>query len=314
MKGLRFPRPSKGAAPGTKAPRDRGAALVMVLWGAVVMSIIAAAAARQATSTAVVVNASAELTRARALADGGIRAGWTAFADGRISELGQSWACLSGGDVLFVRIRPETARIDINTATGEMLAALYEVAGVDAVAAQELAAATVAYRSHGEETVDDIVAPAGEPTAEPPAGLPKPGAFETIEELGYVPGMTAGLFRAIAGDITVHSRALDVDRRYASRLVQRALDQAVLRDGSEVAVEADANPSPAFEGSLMNVRAVAVTASGAVYVRQAVVEGPLDPVGAPTILRLVQGRLDEGETLPEAPGAVPCLQGFTPIR
>lgn len=314
MKWLRFLRPSKGAAPETRAPKDRGAALIMVLWGAVVMSIIAAAAARQATTTAVVVNAGAELTRARALADGGVRAGWTAFADGRISELGRSWTCRSGEDVLFVRIRPETSRIDINTATEEMLAALYEVAGADAIAAQKLAAATVDYRSHGEQIEEEIAAPLDEMAPTPAAGLPTPGPFETIEELGYVPGMTAGIFRAIAGDITVHSRALDVDRRFASSLVTRALDRAVLRDGSEVAVEADAGGPPAFEGSLMNVRAVAVTASGAVYVRQAVVEGPLDSSGPPVIMRLVQGRLDDGETLPDLPGAIPCLQGFTAIR
>lgn len=314
MKGVRFLRPAKGAAPDARAPKDRGAALIMVLWGAVVMSIIAAAAARQATSTAVVVNAGAELTRARALADGGVRAGWTAFADGRISELGRTWACRSGEDALFVRIRPETSRIDINTATEDMLAALYEAAGEDPVGAQKLAAATVAYRSHGEQDEEDIAAPLDDMAPTPAAGLPEPGPFETIEELGYVPGMTAGLFRAIAGDITVHGRALDVDRRFASSLVRRALDRAVLRGGSEAAVEADGGGPPPFEGSLMNVRALAVTASGAVYVRQAVVEGPLDPAGAPTILRLVQGRLDEGESLPDAAGAVPCRQGFTALR
>jgi len=286
----------------------------MVLWGAVVMSVIAAAAARQATSTAAVVNAAAELTRARALADGGVRAGWTAFADGRINELGRLWTCRSGEDVLFVRVRPEASRIDINVATEEMLSALYEAAGMEAVAAQKLAAATVAYRSHGEEIDETIAAPTEGVIEAPPSGLPAPGPFEKVEELGYVPGMTAALYRVIAGDITVHSRALDIDRRFASALVQRALDRALLRNGADVAAEPDAVGIPSFEGSLMNVRAVAVTASGAVHVRQAVIEGPVDPSGPPTLMRLVQGQLDEGELLPDLPGAPPCQQGFAAIR
>lgn len=302
MKGLRRSRPA----------RDKGAALIMVLWGAVVMSIIAAAAARQATSTSIVVNAGAELTRARALADGGVRSGWTAFADGRV-QLDKAWTCRSGQDVLFVKIRPETSRVDINVASEEMLSALYEVAGADAVAAQALAAATIAYRSHGEIETNEIERPVEELADTPPSLTPEPGAFEAVEELGYVPGMTAGIYRVIAADVTVHSRALDVDRRYASDIVIRALDRAIQRDGQEVAAEAD-GPAPSFEGSLMNVRAVGVTASGAVFVRDAVVEGPLDGGGTPRIVRMVQGRLGEGEILPDVPGAPPCTQGFAAIR
>ncbi len=309
MKGLHRSRPPKD-----RAPKDKGAALIMVLWGAVVMSIIAAAAARQATSTAVVVNAGAELTRARALADGGVRSGWTAFADGRINDFTKFWTCRSGEDVLFVRVRPETSRIDINVASGELLTALYEVVGLDAVAAERLGSATVSYRSYGEVDDEGIAAPTEDLIEDQELELPTPGPFETIEEIGYVPGMTAGVYRAISGDITVHSRALDVDRRYASELVVRALDRAMRQSGTDIAAEVDGSAVSSFEGSLMNVRAVAVTASGAVYVRQAVVEGPIDSVAAPRIVRMVQGRLDEGEALPDIPGAQPCMQGFTPTR
>lgn len=289
----------------------------MVLWGAVVMAIIAAAVARQATTSAVVVNASAELTRARALADGGVRAGWTAFADGQINTLDVSWACTSGEDTLLVRLRPETARIDINVATPELLAALFEAAGASRDAARRMAEATVAYRTHGEMSddgviVEDLSQPA-EDSGPLPAGAMRPGPFQTIEELGYLPGMDPGLFRVIADDVTVHSRSLDIDRRHASALVRRAMD-AALATGADTVVEADGQAALRFEGSLMNVRAIALTRSGAVFVRDAVVEGPIDVMGLPRVLRFVQGRLAIDETLPAIAQAPSCAQGFAAVR
>jgi hypothetical protein len=78
-----------------------------------------------------------------------------------------------------------------------------------------------------------------------------------------------------------------------------------------VAAEA---PMPAFEGSLLNVRAIAVTVSGAVFVRDAVVEGPIDTDGQPLLLRYVQGRLRDGEVLPAVRNAPSCAQGLAAIR
>lgn len=289
----------------------------MVLWGAVVMSIIAAAAARQATASAVVVNVGAELTRARSLADGGVRAGWSAFADGRVNDFQASWTCRSGEDALIVKLRPEASRVDINTAAPELLAALFVAAGADSRAADELARAAVDYREAEDAEGDALGGPieslsAPEEPEAPETGTMRPGQFQTIEELGYLPGMDQTLFRAIADDITVETRALDVDRRYASPLVKRALDVAAL-DASEVA-PGDTLGAPGFEGSLVNVRAVAVTRSGAVFVRDAVVEGPIDSNGMPRLLRFVQGRLAPDEALPSRPDAPPCVQGFTAIR
>lgn len=302
-----------------RQPRDRGAALVMVLWGAVVMAIIAAAVARQASTSAVLVNVNAELTRARALADGGVRLGWSAFADGRIADFRDAWACRNGGDALLVQLRPETARIDINVASTELLSALFVAAGADRRAADDLAEAAVAYRSAGidAEGANDVEPDGNEA---PPQQLAPDqfvrGPFQTIEELGYLPGMDVGLFRAIADDISVHSRSSDIEWRFASAIVRQAADAAARSEGlSAGSADDDTTPElPAFEGSLLNVRATVVTGSGAVFVRDAVIEGPLDPDGQPSLLRFVQGRLRDGERLPDARNAPPCNQGFAPVR
>lgn len=298
-----------------RKPRDRGAALILVLWGAVIMSVIAAAAARQATTSAVVVNAGSELTRARALADAGVRTGWSAFADGRFSTLETSWGCRNGGDLLIVQLKPEASRVDVNVASEKMLAAVFEAAGVAQPRAKQIAASVVAYRGVGEgepdaSPIDPLFAQEPE---RPPAGTFIRGQMQAIEELGYVPGIDTALYRAIADDVTVLGRSDQVDVRYASPLVRRALDLLARADGlpSEQADTSDGIPS--FEGELMDVRAIAVTASGAVFVRQAVVEGPFDQDGAPTIKRLVQGNLRAGETLPDGQAAPSCAEGFAAL-
>ena len=291
-------------------PKDRGAALVLVLWGSVVMAIIAAAAARQAYTSAVVVNAGSELVRTRALADGGIRAAWSAYADGQINDHTALWGCRAGDDVLLVRVQPEIARVDINMASEEMLAALYNAAGLDEQPAGDLAAATVDYRNFGDGA-EDSGAQVVQGTARIPDGTFRRGTFQTIEELGYLPGMDAALFRALADDITVDGRSSDVDLDNASPLVKRAFEAAARRDVGSVARAAPRlSGEPAFEGSLMHVRSIAMTAAGGVFVREGVVEGPFDREGTPTLLRLVQGSLNKDERLPAMGDAPSCAEGF----
>jgi general secretion pathway protein K len=304
MKRLRQPR----------KPKDRGAALVLVLWGSVVMAIIAAAAARQAYTSAVVVNAGSELVRTRALADGGIRAAWSAYADGQINDHTALWGCRAGDDVLLVRVQPEIARVDINMASEEMLAALYNAAGLDEQPAGDLAAATIDYRNFGDGA-EDSGAQVVQGTARIPDGTFRRGPFQTIEELGYLPGMDAALFRALADDITVEGRSSDVDLDNASLLVKRAFEAAARRDVGSVARAAPRlSGEPAFEGSLMHVRSIAMTAAGGVFVREGVVEGPFDREGTPTLLRLVQGSLNKDERLPAVGDAPSCAEGFVLVQ
>mgnify|MGYP003528749902 CR=1 FL=1 len=106
-------------------------------------------------------NATAELTRARALADGGVRAGGAAFADGRINDAGAVWGCRSGEDFLFVRLRPEASRIDINLAEPELLAALF----------------------HADAPND--VAPSAYNEDDPPGGLPASPLAPRPEATGF---------------------------------------------------------------------------------------------------------------------------------
>ncbi len=130
-----------------------------------------------------------------------------------------------------------------------------------------------------------------------------------------LPGMDAALFRALADDITVEARSSDIDLDNASPMVKRAFEAAAQRDvGSVTRAAPPPSGEPAFEGSLMHVRAIAVTAASGVFVREGVVEGPFDRQGTPTVLRLVQGSLRADELLPTVGAAPSCAEGFVLVQ
>lgn len=296
--------------------RDRGAALILVLWGTVVMSIVAAAATREAALSAATVNAGAELTRARSLADGGIRAGWTAFSNGAVDPETGQWSCRIAEGAMFVTVRPERAKADLNGASEQLLAALFRAAGANADDAVRFAAMAIDYRDSDQDKRPDG-AEAGDYAA---AGLPwraRNGAFETIEELAYLPRMDEAVYRAILPNVTVHSRASDIEARFASPMMRAALADYERQLAGVLSEEVDefvppaspdaaADEATSFEGTLMSVRVVGVTNNNAVFVREAVVEGPFQPGGTPRIVRFAQGRLGEGEITPDPQNAPDC--------
>lgn len=294
--------------------RDRGAALVLVLWGTVVMSIVAAAATREAALSAATVNAGAELAQARSLADGGIRAGWTAFSNGAIDPETGNWSCRTAEGGMFVTVRPERRKADLNGASEQMLAALFRAAGADLNEARRLAALTTDYRDEDGDA-RPYGAEAGDYATLGLAWRPRNATFQTIEELAYLPGMRTALYRAILPNVTVHTRASDIEPRFATPIMRAALADyerqlagVLTEDLGErpPPTEAVADEAIVFEGSMMSVRVVAVTNNGAVFVREAVVQGPSQSDGTPLLLRFVQGRLDEGEPIPDPQDAQVC--------
>lgn len=294
--------------------RDRGAALVLVLWGTVVMSIVAAAATREAALSAATVNAGAELTQARSLADGGIRAGWTAFSNGAIDPETGSWSCRTAEGAMFVTVRTERSKADLNGASEQMLAALFRAAGADLDEARRLAALITDYRDEDEDA-RPYGAEAGDYVALGLSWRPRNGAFETIEELAYLPGMSTALYRAMLPNVTVHTRASDIEPQFASPVMRAALADYERQLAGALTEDVDERPPPTetvadeatvFEGSMMSVRAVAVTNSGAVFVREAVVQGPSQSDGTPLLLRFAQGRLEAEEPIPNPQDTQVC--------
>jgi general secretion pathway protein K len=273
--------PSPIARPFSLA-RQRGLALVVVLWAAVLLALLAGAVTRLSRADLSLARNLAEGAQAELAADSAL---WTAVY--RIVNGGpQAWppdgvayAWRFGDSEVRVRITDELGRIDINAAPPELLAALFVAAGTAPEEATRLADAVVEFRNRGLE----------DPGSPGSGQLPvNPGvAFALTDGLAQVPGMPEGLQGRIAHAITVYTGEAQPRPGSAPPLVVAATEGRVLDEtGDEPALpETDEarelGDSPALPGDsaepsrvvsgLLHIEAEAVSAGGAHFAREAVV-------------------------------------------
>ena len=194
---------------GTKVARERGIALLMVLWTLLLLALLAAIFG---TNTRTEVNLARNLVenaQAEALADAGVYRAITGLSmepgeggfggDGRI----YTWHA-SGGEVRFA-IRDEGGKVDLNQAPDILLRELFVAVGVDPERGEQLAQAIADFRDE-----DSDKRPNGaEERDYASAGLaygPKNQPFELVDELTYVLGVTPELYRRVAPLLTVRAQ------------------------------------------------------------------------------------------------------------
>lgn len=268
--------------------RQRGVALVLVLWVSVLLTVVASSFIVERRTEAIVVRNSISLARAEGAADAGVHRGiydmyrsdnaperWK--RDGSVQE----WSF----DSIPVRVemRDESAKIDINTASEPLLRGLLTSSGLNDADAAKLLDAILDWRDP-----DALKRPNG---AEEPdyrdAGLPyKPAnsAFQAIEELQLVLGMRPDLYRRLAPSITVFSRQPGVNPQIASREVLLAIpgltpeivDRYVVdreearRQGLPLPALPQAGGIASGTSMVATIRSEARLDDGTLYVREAV--------------------------------------------
>ena len=312
--------------------RQRGIALIAVLWTVLLLSLIATNFLTQTRTDARITRNLIDNAGAEALADAGVYRAIVALlapATGGLLgpevegllELGQGpgavtrrsvedqlrpllegrvgaadgvefydvWQAdgaehlfLFGGGEVRIVIEDEAGKADLNRAPDALLVELFVAAGAEDQRASDLVDAIVDFRDR-----DDLRRLNGAEDGDyERAGLPygaKDAPFEAIEELQRVFGMTQALYRAVAPSITVHNR-----RR--SRGPRALLDAPALEDTDPAEAVQQARreranrptvgapvagaPVPGASGrfpSAVTIRAQARAASGAVFVREAIV-------------------------------------------
>lgn len=232
--------------------RQRGAALLLVLWLIVLLTALVGAFA---------LSARVEQIQGRVLyrgvvGDQAARAGLE-YALLRLGDTdpearwipdGRRYDWSFNGVPVQVRVVDESGKMDLNAADPQLLGALMAVLGAEPAEAERLAAAIADWRDP-----DDLGQVAG--TAEDPqyaaAGLPygaKDAPFEAVSELELVLGMPSELAARMAAHVTVHSRLPVPDRRYAGSQVLQAMgiDPGPVLAGREA--EDGMQVAPAFVG------------------------------------------------------------------
>jgi general secretion pathway protein K len=206
--------------------RQRGIALIAVLWVLLLLAFLAASFSSSTRTEANLARNLVENAKAEALADAGVYRAIAGLAipieEGgvRVDGTPYAWA-FADGEVRFA-IHDEGGKIDLNGAPVGLLHGLLRSVGLDEEETTTIADAIADFRDE-----DDERRPSG---AEDPdyraAGLPhgaKDAPFEMVDELLRVEGMTGELFVRLRPSLTVYTGEDLPDRSTASPEVLAAL-------------------------------------------------------------------------------------------
>ena len=205
----------------------RGVALVLVMWVAILLTVIAASFIYESRTDMLVVRNSVSNARAEAAADAGVhRAIYELY---RTDNSPDAWRRDGGtrdwtfdGVPLKIELRDESGKIDVNTASEPLLRGLFLSLGLSDEETGKILDAILDWRDP-----DSLKRVNG---AEEPeyraAGLtykPANAPFQAIEELQLVLGMRPHIYRRLAPLVTVFSRNPGVNVQVASREVLLAI-------------------------------------------------------------------------------------------
>ncbi len=255
------------------ASRQRGIALIAVIWVVALLAVMALdvlAAARREGASAYDL---AERARLDAAADAGIALAIRALlvAGSAVAPPRGGVAAAAAQDLDFagtrlrVAVEDEAGKIDLNRAPQAVLRALFEALGEPPARAGSLANAIIDWRDQDQVPRPGGGAEAPEYRAAGRGFPPRDGDFQAVEELSLVLGMTPALMAAAAPALTVHSQRDQPDRTVAVPLALRAA-----AGPAAVAPPAAAARAGDLSGRAFRIRSVAETEAG-MRVREAVV-------------------------------------------
>jgi len=302
------PRPSRRR-------RQRGLALLTVLWMLVIISALVIGIGVTARTETHLARNQVDAARARHLAEAGIQRAILALLDegesARLRPDGSSGIefALAGG-VVRATVQDECGRVDLNTGWGELLRSAVQVAAAGGGRNTDAVAEAILDWRDPDNQRNQRGAERREYEAAGRVG-PRNAAFQTVEELQQVLGMTPDLYRRLEPLVTVHCLQSGIDPRVASLSALRALPGIRDREVEQVAAlrkrtldRGDALPDPALSGIARyvsrspgyayTIRAVATLTGGAVYRLDAQVWLTPDGERPYALLGLREGRAGGG--------------------
>nr|WP_199048542.1 type II secretion system protein GspK [Dyella sp. ASV24] len=279
---------------GRSAHRERGIALLVVLWACTLLAILLGGFATLARTEATQTRYLSARAQLRYIAEAGVMramAEITAKDGGRWKGDGRPYGLSIDGERVDVRIVDELGKVDINTADPQVLRNLFVAAGMNAADATALAdnvhesrdAAGTFNREEGMQRY----AQAGQ------AGGPRYSEFNAPDELQTVLGMTPALYRKIAPVLTVWSRRPTPAPAFAPPLALAALPGMDMASARRFASTRDAMnpkmPLPVLPNGMPmgntrggNVRTIVASATGK--------DGTVSRVSATVRIDRVHGR------------------------
>lgn len=258
---------------GGRPVRQRGIALLVVLWACTLLAILLGGYAMQARTEGLQARFEFAQTQAHYAAEAGLIRAIYGLQDPVATQRwladGRAYSFRFGDAMVEVSATDESGKVDLNSATPPVLQGLFRAVGADPQTAQKLAAAVVDWREFdaGTHLHSDVYTAAGY--------QPRHAPFASIEELQQVAGMTPALYRKVAGLITVWSGRESPDPNTAPALALAALPGMTPQHAAAlVAARLNLRPGAgmvASNGVTHSIRSQATLADGTHAVLQATV-------------------------------------------
>lgn len=208
--------------------RDRGFALLLVIWVVALLAVLAASVAADSTREAVIARNRVEAAQARALADAGVALALAGLDEAnpatRWPADGTPRLVSFGGGTIAIAIQDEGGKADLNLAPLDFIAGLLAELGVPPHLQTLITNGIAARRQQFAASVSGSKAPSRfffhrsiynfNPAEEP---------FASRSELRLVSGMTRRLYLAIRPYVTIYSENATVNPMTAPAAVLRGI-------------------------------------------------------------------------------------------
>ncbi|MDX1379828.1 MAG: type II secretion system protein GspK [Xanthomonadales bacterium] len=233
------------------SPRQRGIALVLVLWVLMLITIASSAFALMARTDRLESHTLMHGVKARLAAQSAIHVAALNLRDPdeltRWQADGRIYAFEFDGALVELAITDERGKLDINVVDEGVMQQLLMGHGVDQVEAELIAAAVMDWRDG-----DDIERVNGaEADSYYAAGLPMVPAnrpFIMVEELLQVAGMSWALYKRLEPGITVWSRTANPEPAFAPLEALLALPDLTAEEAADFIVQRQAMPPGEMAG------------------------------------------------------------------
>lgn len=286
----------RAAAPTIRA-RQRGMALLLVLWAGTLLAILLGGYAVLARTQGLQARYRVAQTQAHYAAQAGLMRAIQALYDAptrRWVADGRSYRVAFGQAQVEVSAVGENGKVDLNTAMPQVLQGLLRAAGLSPDAAQQLATHIVAWRQPPAASRVAGIAPL-DYVAAGRDYRPRHGPFASIEELQLVWGMTPKLYARLASQVTIWSGRPVPNPNTAPPLALQAIPGlSAAQVQALLAARAGQSPDPTQNidnGSTQSIKSVATLADGTKAQLRATIRWRASQTGAPpyAVLRWREG-------------------------
>lgn len=272
--------------------RDRGFALLVVVWVLALLAVLAVGFAADTRSEARQARNLLRSARAQAMAEAGIAVAVIGLLDQDPATQwpadGSQRSIAFDGGIIFVTVQDEAGKVNLNGAPLDMVAGLLSALGIDEIIQVSLLEAILAHR----RAVSDSLLGSARGGANQDDGARLAAArnppFRAIDEIRSVPGVSGAIYQRIAPFITVFSQTPRINPLTAPREVLMSLPrvnaqevESVLAARATITAGQSSAAVPLLTGveryagrttfRAATITARATTPDGASFVREAIV-------------------------------------------